>query len=117
LQPSPNAPPAPVAIDRKTGGYVSPAAANLAIPRNMPGNLVLHGPGAEPVPVPPAIVGYRCGPDTWSRNMEGYEVARLVDMAMRTPGEAGDGLTMEITIEEYAKLPGDLRRHFMAVRR
>jgi hypothetical protein len=105
----------PVPLDRQ-GHYVSPAAGSLVRPRNMSGSLVLNGPGAEPLAPPMAVVGYRCAPDTWARDMDAYEVANLIDMMLKHPGDLTDGLTMRITVEEFNRLGGDLRRHFMAVR-
>ena len=103
----------------KQGNPISPAAtaAFANAPVRINGNTVFHGPGAELVPVPPKIVGYRAEPKTWSKNMEAYELARLIHMLLRAPpAKLGDGLIVDISVEDYSKLDGDLRRHFMAVR-
>lgn len=107
---------APVQLDR-TGQYVSPAAQNLVPPRNIPGHYSFHGPGAEPVAPRSQIIGYRAAPATWARDMDGWELGHLLDLAFRhDPGDLGAGFVVEITTDEFNKLPGNLRRHFMAVR-
>jgi len=103
----------------KQGNPVSPAAtvAYQNAPRRIHGATVFHGPGAEPVPVQPRIVGYRAEPKTWSKNMEAYELARLIHMLLRAPpAKMGDGLIVDVSVEEWNHLDGDLRRHFMPVR-
>lgn len=117
---APNAPPsfdpnAKVPLDRQ-GNYVSPAASTLHRPRNLAGNVVLRGPGAEPVAVQPQIVGYRSSAASWSRDMDAWELAKLLDLAFRNPGDLGAGFAVEVSVEEYGRMEGNLRRHFMAVR-
>jgi hypothetical protein len=111
--------PMPPLLERldRAGNPISPAAAVLQPVRALSGNRVLQGPGAEPVPVMPAIVGYRADKASWSKNMEAHELAQLLDLAFRNPGDLGDGFVVNLTPEEYGKLGGDVRRHFMAVRR
>ena len=105
-----------VQLDRQ-GNPISPAAAYLQRPQRLSGSTVLPGPGAEPVPPQPPVVGYRADPETWSRNMEAYELALLLDLALRGKGNLGKGLVVEVSEAEFAALPGDVRRHFMPVRR
>ena len=108
--------PTPARIDRKTGQYVSPAAANLNPKMTMDGNTVLTGPGAMPVPAQQPIVGYRATAASISRNMDAWELWHLLDLAFRHTGEIGAGLAVELTLEEWLRLGGDLRRHFLPVR-
>lgn len=106
----------PPSLD-KHGNFVSPAAAHIDAPKRISGSTVFYGPGAEPVPVMPPIVGYRAEPKTWAKNMEAHELARLIDMLLRQPApELGDGLVVNVSLEEWAKMDGNLRRHFMPVR-
>ena len=97
-----------VQLDRQ-GVPISPSAAFLKSQPSISGHVVLKGPGAEPVPVPQPIIGYRADSKSWSRNMEAHELAQLVAMVL-------GNFVVNITPEEYAKLSGDVRRHFMAVR-
>ncbi|MDE2100373.1 MAG: hypothetical protein KGL39_24185 [Patescibacteria group bacterium] len=108
--------PTPVRIDRKTGTFVSPSAAGLNPPLAMNGNTVLTGPGAMPVSPLLPVVGYRATGATISRDMDGWELWHLLDLAFKHPGELGAGLVIELTEAEWLKLSGDLRRHFMPVR-
>lgn len=103
----------------KQGNAISPAAttAYAHAPHRINGSTVFHGPGAEPVPPQPQIVGYRAEPKTWAKNMEAYELARLIDFLLKQPaGMLGAGLVVDVSVEQWAKMDGDLRRHFMAVR-
>jgi hypothetical protein len=97
------------ALDRQ-GNYVSPAAAALTAPRNIPGHVVLKGPGAEPVPMPGAITGYCASPQSWARDMDAWELAQMLNMLLP------DGFVINVTADEHARMQGNLRRHFMAVR-
>lgn len=111
----------PDAVERapldRAGNYISPAAALQHPPRRLSGGTVLHGPGAEPVPPPLPLVGYRADPHSWSKNMEAWELAMLIDLWFRRPpGELGVGFLIELTVEEYGHLEGNLRRHFLPVR-
>ena len=103
-------------LDRQ-GNPISPQVANLRPVRSLGGGVVLHGPGAEPVPVAPPVVSYRADRSTWSRNMEAYDLAMLLDYAFSNPGTLGEGLVVEVSEAEFATMKGDLRRHFMPVRR
>lgn len=102
-------------LDR-TGHYVSPAAVFLQKTKNLSGHITLQGPGAEAVPEPLPTLCYRADPKSWSRNMDAYELACLIDMAFRHPEKVGDGLVMTLTEAEYLALNGDMRRHFVRVR-
>jgi hypothetical protein len=97
-----------VTLDRQ-GNAISPAAYTMAAPRALSGGTTLRGPGAEPVPEPAAIVGYKADFSTFSRNMEAYELAKLLEMML---GE----LVIRVTPEVFNTLSGDLRRHFLPVR-
>ena len=103
-------------LDRQ-GNFVSPAAVNLTNQRNLAGHVVLRGPGAEVPPVLGEIIGYRADAESWSKNMEAHELARLLDLAFRRDAEGlADGFVVRLTPTEYAALDGNLRRHFLAVR-
>lgn len=106
---------APVALDRQ-GNYVSPAASGMNPPRRIAGDKVFHGPGAEPVPESKLVMGWRCAPDTWSRNMDAFELAHLIDELLKHPGDLGGGLVLEVDAEAYEKMDANLRRHFVPVR-
>lgn len=97
-----------VTLDRQ-GNAISPAAYQMAAPRSLSGGTVLHGPGAEALPDPAAIVGYKADLSTFSKNMEAYELAKLLEMML---GE----LIIRVPPEVFNTLTGDVRRHFMAVR-
>lgn len=99
-----------------SGNWISPSAGALKKAPSISGHVTIQGPGAEPVPVLPPIVAYRACPKSWSRNMDAYELAILLDMALRGRGDLGKGFVVEVNHEEYAALKGDVRRHFMAVR-
>ena len=103
-------------LDRQ-GNPISPSAAYLAKAPRLSGSTVLEGPGAEPVPPPAKIIGYRASPKSWSRDLDAWELAHLLNMALKQPKHLGDGFIIEVTEDEFARLPGDLRRHFMPVRR
>src|SRR5271165_1979645 len=105
----------PIPLDRQ-GAPISPAVAKLAPVQRLSGNVVLQGPGAEPVASQPAITSYRADSKSWGRSMEAWELARLLDLAFRHPGDLGDGFVVNLTPDEYVRLDGNLRRHFMAVR-
>jgi hypothetical protein len=97
-----------VVLDRQ-GNPISPAAYTMAAPRALSGSTVLHGPGAEPVPDPGKIVGYKADRTTFSKNMEAYDLVQLLELML-------GALSIRITPEVYATLNGNLRQHFMAVR-
>lgn len=105
----------PAALDRQ-GNYISPAAAHLVQPRNMPGHMVVQGPGTQASAPIPAIVGYRANAASWARNMEAWELARLLDMAFQNGDSLDDGLMVDVTPEQFNKMEGNLRRHFMPFR-
>ena len=104
----------PIRLD-KAGNYISPAAAYISAPRNLSGNVVLYGPGAEPLAQAPRIVAYRADRKSWAKNMEAHELALLLDMAFANPGDLGDGFVVQIATDQFATVPGDLRRHFLPV--
>jgi hypothetical protein len=105
-----------VPLDRQ-GVPISPAAARLPSQvMSLSGSTVLRGPGAEPVPVASPVTGYRSDRKSWAGNMEPIELAKLIDLAFAGKGELGDGFVVEVTVEEFAKMDGNLRRHFMPVR-
>jgi len=100
-----------VQLDRQ-GNPISPAAAHLQRTGRISGGTILEGPGVEPIVPQPAIVGYRASVRSWSRNMDAFELAMLFDLMMRKHG----GFRIDLTPEEFSTLPGDVRRHFLAVR-
>lgn len=106
-----------VMLDRQ-GNPISPAATLLTNQRNIAGHEVLHGPGAEPVPEQMPITAYRADRNSWSQNMEAFELARLIDLAFNGGHKKDlvDGFVVTLTPDEYTRLDGNLRRHFMAVR-
>lgn len=99
----------------KQGNAISPSAAHLAVVRKMSGDTVVRGPGAEPVPQARQPVAYRSDRTTWSRSMEAFDLAMLLDLALRDPGKLGEGLVVELTPEDYARLSGNMRLHFKPV--
>ena len=117
MSPVPGQSAPPPKLDRQ-GNYISPAVAHLQpAPRNLAGHVVLRGPGAEPVPAQGAIVGYRADSKSWSRGMDAWDLARLLDLAFRhSADDLADGFVINLSIEEFGKLDGNLRQHFMAVR-
>jgi hypothetical protein len=97
----------------KQGDPISPAAMYLPRPLKMSGGVTLKGPGAEPVPEPPAIAGFRCDMRTVARNMEAFDLFILLDAAFQhCPGLLVNGFIIELTLEQFQALPGDARRHF-----
>lgn len=102
-------------LDRQ-GNPISPAAAHLNPPLRMNGNAVVHGPGAEPVAPDRLVAGYRCAPDTWARDMDAWELANLLHILLQHSGDLGEGFLIELKEDEFLRLNGNLRRHFMAVR-
>jgi hypothetical protein len=103
-------------LDRQ-GHYISPAASALAAPLALNGETVVEGPGAEPPPSPQEITAYRATAETWARNMEAWELARLLDVAFRhSADDLADGFVITLSPAEYVRLDANLRRHFMAVR-
>ncbi len=122
--------PAPVPLDRD-GNYVSPAVAlaepprsmsghAVALaepPRSMSGHAVVRGPGAEPLAAPVETIAYRADARSWSRNMEAWELAHLLDLAFRhSPDEMVEGFAVVLPPDVFATLPPDVKRHFVAVR-
>jgi hypothetical protein len=107
-----------VPLDRN-GNPVAPIMADgkRQAPPMLHGHTVLQGPGAEPPKETAPVVGYRADRKSWSKQMTGWELACLLDMALRKPGDLSEGFTIHLTLEEYAALPGDLRQHFVQVRR
>lgn len=68
-------------------------------------------PVADAVPMPPPrreIVSYITDRESWHRSMDGFEAIRLLDLIL-------GGLSLEVTAEEAANLPPDVRRHFRRV--
>lgn len=100
----------------KQGQPISPSAAYLAKAPNLSGGTVLKGPGAEPAPPPPAYKTFRADRRSWSKNMEAYELALLLDLAFRHPGKLREGFIVDLEEPEYLALSGDVRRHFLGVR-
>jgi hypothetical protein len=102
-----------VRLDRQ-GNAISPVVANMQMPiKRLSGHTVLHGPGAEPIPAPLPIVAYRADKHSFSRNMEAYDLALLIDVVLKDMG----GLSVNVTEAEFALLPGDVRQHFMPIRK
>lgn len=103
-----------VPLDRQ-GNPVSPSAAYLAPVRKLSGDTVIRGPGAEPAPARRMPVMYRSDRASWSRLMEAFDLAMLLDLALRDPGKLGEGLVIEVTPEEHARLSGNMKLHFKPV--
>jgi hypothetical protein len=106
-----------VALDRQ-GNPISPAAFELQArtPLSMDGAYVPRGPAPQPEPKPRAPVAYRADRSSWTRSMDAYTLACMIDMALKgDPAELGDGLVVTVTPEEFARLSGDMRLHFKAV--
>ena len=103
-----------VPLDRQ-GNAVSPSAAYLAPVRKLSGDTVLRGPGAEPAAAPRRPVLYRSDRTSWSRLMDAFDLAQMLDLALRDPGKLGEGLVVEVTPEEHARLSGNMRLHFKPV--
>lgn len=95
-----------VPLDRQ-GNAISPAAYTMGRSASLSGDTVLHGPGAEPVPTPPTTVAYRCDQTTIQRNIEAWDLVQIMGM-----GDIRSGI--EINVEKYNTLIGDIRRHFKA---
>ena len=105
-----------VQLDRD-GNPVAPVAAGMKKqPVRMDGHAVVRGPGAERIPDPGVITGYRADSATWARGMDAWTLAKLLDLALRKPADLADGFVVNLTPEEFATLPGDLRMQFVAVR-
>lgn len=59
---------------------------------------------------PPSITRFVCHDGTLQRNLDGWELAKLLNIAM------GGALEISMQPDEFARLPADLRRHFKPVR-
>lgn len=104
-----------VALDRQ-GNPISPYADDRrrGLPMSIDGDFVARGPAPITPPVQ-KLVAYRADRASWSRNMGAYELACLIDMALREPSSLGDGLVVVVTPEKFATLSGDMRLHFKPV--
>ena len=51
-------------------------------------------------------VEYICNQSTWSRDMDGYEALKLLEIL------AGAKMEAKVSAEELGKMPADVRRHF-----
>lgn len=70
---------------------------------------------AAPVTVTPApepqvdtVISYVTDRAAWHRSMDGFEAIRLLDLIL-------GGLSLEVSAEDAANLPADVRRHFRRV--
>lgn len=80
--------------------------------RQMPGGIMVEEePPPPPVydPVPP-IVRYMCNETTIRRDLDAYSLMKLLFIAM------GGHLEIELTPEEWHKLPPDAKQHFIPLR-
>lgn len=59
-------------------------------------------------PEPPKPVRWRCDATTVSRDMDGWDVFRLLSVVM-------GGLSVELDADGFSALPVDVRRHFKRV--
>ena len=102
-----------VRLDRQ-GQAISPVVAHMQMQiKRLSGHTVLQGPGAEPVTPLAPITSHRCDRTTFSKNMQAYDLALLLDMVLKDMG----GFSVEVSEAVFSTLPGDLRQHFTAVRK
>ena len=85
-------------------------------PAALPTDATTLPPSEQPPPGPPPIRCYRAEARTLPRNLDGWELAGLFDLALKH-GNLEQGLAVELTPDEYGHLPGSLRRLFVATRR
>lgn len=103
------------ALDRQ-GNPISPQAASLRRAPPMNASTVVQGPGQLPTSEPLPIRCYRSEPKTWTRNMEAWDLAMLIDLVLKHHDHIEEGLVVELSPDEYARLPGDVSRHFLPIR-
>jgi hypothetical protein len=64
---------------------------------------------AQPEAVQPeTVISYVTDRAAWHRSMDGFEAIRLLDLLL-------GGLSLEMSADEVANLPADVRRHFRRV--
>lgn len=84
---------------------VLPVRNPLSMDGDTPGAVI----EAEPLPVTEPVTRYIANQATWQKNMEAFELAKLIELAY---GE----FVVSVDPDEYRRLPSDLRRHFRPVR-
>lgn len=87
-------------------GKPIPVVAHEAMP-GLEGHVIDQEP-PEPTP-PPAPLRFRCDASTCQRDMDGFELIRILNLLTGTP------LSVEVGEEEFGALHADVRRHFRRV--
>jgi len=95
-----------VLLDR-AGNPISP---NAPLPRKLSNDDVVPTPPQAVPELEPPVTRYLCNDKTMRRDLDAWQLAQLLALAMGSP------LEISLTPEEFMRLPPDVKANFLPVR-